>query len=393
MPHRRTDSYKILGLNSGTSADGVDFALIDFSHNGTRVSVNVLGGGVRPYSAKIRRELERLITRPDVSAEEAARAGVAYGRYLGEIACEIIDTSGWKAEYIASHGQTIGHFPRRKKILDCKSAASFQIGDIAAVAAVAGVPTIGDFRQNDIALGGEGAPLTPIVNHLLFGHTGRSRVIVNIGGMANYTFLSASGKTADIRGGDCGPGNILLDIACRLLLNKAFDRDGKLASSGSAIQKAVSLITKAGKSKTVSTGRESWDELTVARIIHAAGGVRVAPADILASIASGTAELIHRSIRQYLGKKKPDGVYVTGGGRRNLAMARMLRDKVHPLPVWPVEMLGYDGDILEAVSFAVLGGCFLAGIPSTLPAVTGAESGGIAGKLAKAGPLKSKVLF
>ncbi|MEZ5357600.1 MAG: anhydro-N-acetylmuramic acid kinase [Candidatus Zixiibacteriota bacterium] len=369
----------VIGVNTGTSCDGLDIALIRFTPSGKRPYVEFIEGRTLPFPNKIKQPLERLITSDSKNGKTIARHDIALGTFIGESVRDFARKTKHKIDLIASHGQTIGHYPDKQNILGNKTAATLQIGDGNAIACAANMPVVSDFRKADIALGGEGAPLTPFCNHLLFAHKKHSRLIVNIGGIANYTFLPGSNDSGHIEGADCGPGNTLIDNAMRTLFNKPCDTDGTIASTGKIIPAVVKEIMKAA-GKTKSTGREIYTPELLARIVYLARREKAGKNDIIASITEATVDGICRAIGKHA-KSKPDGVYLTGGGRRNLYIVRRLTEKLKPLVIWPIEALGFDGDLLEAVSFAVLGGCYIHGIPSTLPNVTGAAVGGIAGKL------------
>lgn len=372
----------ILGINSGTSADGVDLALIRFERTGRIPKAEFVDGSMIPYPPRIKKSLENIISGKIIDKETLARWDIAYGRFLGTVARKFLDNSGLTADLIGSHGQTVGHFPAYKRVIDAGLGATFQIGDGNAVASAAGLPVVHDFRRADIARGGEGAPLTPFVNHLLFGHSAESRIIVNIGGIANFSYHPAGGNLTDIGGGDCGPGNVLSDLACRLLFHKKFDRDGALAQRGEINDDIIRSVTDANRKRRISAGREQFDWQLMARIIHTARRRHGDKHDIMASVADAAARLIHRSIKRHLMDPRLEGIYLTGGGRRNLFIVKRLQIRCGKVTVLPIEALGYNGDLLEAVSFGVLAGCFVFGIPSTVPEVTGGKSGGIAGKLA-----------
>lgn len=359
----------ILGINSGTSADGVDLALIRFGLRGTGLSIKYIDGQTAPYSAAMRSDLDKIIRDDNKDFQKAARFNIAFGHHLGKVALKFASDRRHSFDLIASHGQTIGHYPIAQKTLGYKTAATVQIGDGNAIAQKTGKAVVTDFRQADISLGGEGAPLTPFVNQQLFATRKKSRIIINIGGISNFSYHPAGGSLAEIRGGDCGPGNILSDLTCHLLLNKKYDRNGAMANRGTIIEDVVKLILDVKRKGTVSTGRESYDSLLLARAIHAARGQKGNPADILASLIEATARSIYDSIRKYLSDKKLEALYLTGGGRHNRFLVKRLSMLSSPCPVRPVDDLGYNGDYLEAISFAVLGGCFLYEIPSTLPSI------------------------
>lgn len=369
----------ILGINSGTSADGVDLALIRFSVTGRKPRITYIDGDVVSYSPAVKTILERVIRTGSIDKEEWARLDGAYGDYLGKAAAKFISGRKHTVDLIASHGQTVGHYPLKKALFGSRLSATHQIGDGNALAVVTNLPVVSDFRRADIASGGEGAPLTPFVNQMLFGDSRRSRIIVNIGGIANYSYHPAGGRLSAIRGGDCGPGNILSDLATRLLFHKPYDRDGALARKGQIVPELITPIRKANGKRGVSAGREQFDIYLLARLVHMARRLKAGKHDIIASIGDATARLIYSSIKSGLTDKRLDGVYLTGGGRRNIFMVERLQKLCSPVKLWPIEALGYDGDLLEAVSFAVLGGCFVHGISSALPQITG--GGGIAGRL------------
>ncbi|MFH1699424.1 MAG: anhydro-N-acetylmuramic acid kinase [Candidatus Zixiibacteriota bacterium] len=374
----------ILGINSGTSADGIDLATIKFSA-AKNPGIKFITGKMISFPAKIKRELENIIDDHRVDLDRLSRIDITYGHYLGQVARKFSDETGIQIDAIASHGQTIGHYPSSVTALGIKTKATVQIGDGNAIAFSSGVPAITDFRRADIALGGEGAPLTPFVNQILFGHNLRGRLIVNIGGIANFSYHFPDRDFNKIAGGDCGPGNVLSDMACKLMFNTPFDKNGTIASSGKIEKEIVLAIINANKRKTVSTGREMFDYRLLARLVHISRKVKADKESIVTSICEGTARLVYNSIKKYLGDKDCEAVYLCGGGRKNTYLFERITNYCDPIPVWPIEKLGYDGDLLEAASFAVLGGCYLNSIASTLPKVTGAQAGGIAGKLSLPG--------
>lgn len=372
----------ILGMNSGTSADGVDLAVVRWTMKGKRPAVVFVDGAMMPFPASVKTELERLIGETTVDLAGLARAHMAFGMHLGRIASRFLQRRGLTVDLIASHGQTIGHFPGRLKSFGLAMGATVQLGDGNAIAAETGLPVVSDFRAADIAAKGEGAPLTPFVNQLLLGSKSAARIVVNIGGIANYSYHPAAGTVGDIHGGDCGPGNTLSDLAARLLFHKPYDRNGKIARSGTPLPDVMALIEKANARRGHSAGREQFEVELFARLVFATRRRRGTNADIVASIMEATAALIHRSLRPHLTDKRLEAVYLTGGGRKNRYLVERLETLLSPRPVRPIEDLGFDGDLLEAVSFAVLGGCFVKGIPSAVPSVTGAKTTAVGGKLA-----------
>ena len=374
-------SLTILGLNSGTSADGLDLAVIRFRMIDGRPRIGFVVGRAVAYPSRVKRELEGMLGDRKTGIEEAARFDIAYGRYLGKSAVRFIAEKGLNVDLIASHGQTIGHFPEKKKVLGNSTGATFQAGDGNAIACETGIPVVSDFRRADVASRGEGAPLTPFVNHLLFGDGKRSRIVVNIGGIANFSYHPAGGLAAEVRGGDCGPGNVLSDMANQLLFHKPYDKDGRIADRGEVIDEIIERIDEANRQRGVSAGREQFGWPLFAGLVYAARRHRAQNQDIVASITAATAWLIARSLEPFLADRRLEAIYLTGGGRRNRFLVKRLAEAMKPHRVLLIEDMGYDGDLLEAASFAALGGCFIHGLPSTLPQVTGAVRSAISGKL------------
>ncbi len=372
---------RIVGINSGTSADGIDLALISFTGSGKKLKIKFIDGRMIPYTRRIKVALENIIRENTVSLDELGRYDIAFGTILGKAAAKFLKDGKHKADLVASHGQTIAHYPAKEKTLGMKCGTTIQIGDGNSIATATGLPVISDFRRADISVGGEGAPLTPFVNHLLFGHKRKSRIIINIGGIANYSYHPAGSPADTVRGGDCGPGNILSDLATRLLFHKKFDRNGAIAARGEIHREIIMPIIETNKGRRVSAGREQFDRHLLARLVHMARKLKAGNSDLLASIDQATAMLIVRSIKRYIKDPNLEAIYLTGGGRKNLYIEGRLQELCAPVPVRRIETLGYDGDFLEAVSFAVLGGCYVNGIASTLPHVTEGKSGGVAGKM------------
>lgn len=373
---------RILGLNSGTSADGIDLALIRFVRSGRKPKIEILDGGVIPHPKRIKAVLEKAIEDRTFGLEELGRLDLTCGTWFGKAALRFIHAGNHKVDLIASHGQTIGHYPERKRMAGQSTGTTIQIGDGNALATATDLPVVSDFRRADVAAGGEGAPLTPFVNQLLFGHKRKSRIVVNIGGIANFSYHPAGGALEDIRGGDCGPGNVLSDWTCRLMFHSRYDRDGRYARKGKIYPELVTPIIEANRRRRVSAGREQFDQYLLARLVHKARRIKACKHDILASVNEATAKLIYRAISKQLRDERLEGIFMTGGGRRNPFLIERLQEICRPVPVQSIENLGYDGDLLEAVSFAILGGCYIMGLPSGLPQITGGDAGTIAGKLA-----------
>jgi anhydro-N-acetylmuramic acid kinase len=365
---------KVLGLMSGTSLDGIDAAVVELSGPAAAPAWSVPGFVSVPYSRE-RRALLREATEGG-SAALLCRLHAELGEWLAEAA-----RAGWRAagleaadiDLIGSHGQTIWHEPPAGQ----QRGASLQLGCPATLAERTGVPVVSDFRARDVAAGGEGAPLVPWVDRVLFAHPEHARVLQNIGGIGNLTWVPPRGDERALVAFDTGPGNVLLDAAAELASNGAetFDRDGARAARGSVDQALLADLMRhpfLARRPPRSTGRELFGRAMVEDLVR-----RRPPAgaaawdDLLATLTAFTARSIADAVERWT---PPAGeVLVSGGGASNPALMRALADALAPRPVASAGVaLGVDPDAKEAVAFAVLAWAFVRGVPGNEPAATGA---------------------
>ena len=335
---------KILGLMSGTSCDGLSMALVDAGRGRPRV----LEHASVAWPAAFRR---RLLALPRATAAEICEANVAIGEAFGKAARGLAK----KADVIGSHGQTVWHVPGK---------ASLQVGEPSVIAALTGKPVVADFRPADIAAGGQGAPLVPFSDRLFFANKNIDVAVLNIGGIANVTWLGRDGRVAAF---DTGPGNCLLDAAARRFLGKPYDRDGATARRGKV---DFGLLEKwlahpwfeAPPPK--STGRELFGDAWVPK--------RGKPADILATLTRLTAITL---ASQTLACGRPAEILVGGGGWRNRFLIEGL-ETLFGVPLRPTDDHGVPSDAREAAAFALLAWAFVKRIPANIatggrPAVLG----------------------
>jgi anhydro-N-acetylmuramic acid kinase len=352
-----------IGLMSGTSVDGVDAALVSIPVNG---QLALLAAHQHPFPAAVRDAIQALMLPGPNEIEREGELDVQLGRLFAEATHALLAKSGVGASRIraiGSHGQTIRHRPH--------AAHPFtrQIGNPSVIAEETGITTVADFRARDLAAGGEGAPLAPAFHHWLFRKSGINRAIVNIGGIANITWLPATGNSA-VLGFDTGPGNTLLDQWIARHRNESYDRDGAWAGSGRAHERLLAQLMADeyfSKAPPKSTGREhfnlAWLEQRLAD--------KPAPEDVQATLAELTAASIVRGTN-FLPDKIAE-IYVCGGGSHNRHLLARLRALLPNIPVATTETLGLDPDWVEAAAFAWLAHQTLAGHSGNLPSVTGAR--------------------
>jgi anhydro-N-acetylmuramic acid kinase len=375
---RGRPSRLIVGLLSGTSADGTDAALCEIAGAGEATRLTVRGFVTTPFPRALR---ERIFRLAQADASELCDLDVLLGETFAEGAravCAAARMSLDEVDLIGSHGQTAVHHPRSAGSLG----ATLQIGEPAVIAERTGRPVIADFRVRDVAAGGEGAPLVPLVDHLLFRSpiAGRRRALQNIGGIANVTLVGA--RLEDLVAFDNAPGNMPLDAVARAASGgeEACDIDGRRAARGhvdAAVLAELHRHPYLAQPPPKSTGREVFGKPFVypllARFEHRTD-------DLLATLTRFVAEAIARSYREAL-PAMPDEVYVCGGGAMNLTLMAHLRALLAPIPVESLAALGVDPEAKEAIAFAVLANETLFGHPGNVPAVTGAVGPRILGKI------------
>lgn len=389
----------VIGLMSGTSADGVDAALVKVTGKFQRVRVNLLGFITDPYPALIRQQVLRASSADGIPTAELAVLNVKLGGRFARAALKVCEKAGIdikKVDLIGSHGQTVSHQPEKR--------ATLQIGEPAAIAGFTGRPVVADFRPADMVAGGQGAPLTPLTDYLLLRHPRRNVVVVNIGGITNLTSLPAGIKDPnDLIAFDAGPGNMLMDSLVHKITKgkKKFDRGGKIARTGIVngtwlIELLMHPYLK--KKLPKSAGHEQFgahylDQLIKKYRIRTNRGRR----DMLATLTLFTATAIADSINRYIIKKHPvDEVLVCGGGAKNAYLMEMIRNEMaligwiklgkelrSPIRVGVTDDVGVPAAAREAMAFALLARETWEGRPGNVPSATGAKKAVILGKIVR----------
>ena len=378
---------KCLGLMSGTSLDGVDCAIVDIRPGRSTLRITLLAHRTRPYPPTLRQHLCSLIR--SGTTETVCRLHVAVGEVFARVASQTIRQAKLSADDIAligSHGQTVWHNPNGTFLPGVGSVrSSLQIGDPSVIAERTGITTVADFRARDVAAGGEGAPLAPYMHHQLFQSRNRSRLIVNLGGIANVTYLPGGGGLKDVLAFDTGPCNLLLDglITTATKGKQLMDRHGILASHGRIREAFVrTLLTHAffARHPPKSTGREEFDERYVRGVWQRAKRHKLSLADTLASGCAGIAHAIHQSLRWLPGPV--DEVIVGGGGVRNQGLMAALQQECGSSRVMSMDHIGVNSKVVEAMAFAVFAYQTIRGVPVNLPSVTGARAPVVLGTVA-----------
>ena len=371
---------KVIGLMSGTSADGVDAALVEIVSGGAQPAIRLAAHETVPYPSGLRERI--LAVASGGSTEDVCHLNAYLGELFAEAAVQVARTAGVPladVNLIGSHGQTIHHLPAPRQEGARAVRSTLQIGEPAVIAERTGVTTIADFRPRDMAAGGEGAPLTPIVHHTLFAHPERGRVILNLGGIANLTVLPARSDSSSVTGFDTGPGNVLLDEFVRVtgLSPLGYDEDGRLAARGQVQPNLLEELLQhpfVRRSPPKSTGREVFGPAFIEEFRRRLDVARLSPLDGLATLAAFTIEAVARNLREFVFPKvEVHEVIVTGGGARNAFLMRLLTGAAPQCAVTSVDALGVPGRALEAMAFAWLAYLTATGRPGNLPVVTGAR--------------------
>jgi anhydro-N-acetylmuramic acid kinase len=364
-PLSKQKPKRIIGLMSGTSLDGLDVALCHFRGSGLNTRCTLEAFRTERYGAGLKQKIIEVFAKPHVDMHQLVLLHALLGDWHGRLVLKCLRRWNVKPEdiaAIASHGQTVFHAPR-SAFPEANRNATLQVGDGDHLAVATGIPVVSDFRQKHVAAGGEGAPLAVYGDYLLFSKPGEDRLLLNIGGIANFTWLPASGKAGDVLVTDTGPGNTLPDQFMRKHFQRDFDRGAGLARRGAIHNKLLEELLrdrffKASLPKT--TGPEWFNLRWVEEAKIKAGISHIKPEDELATLTRLTAESVTMAMKKAVGKKKP-AVFVSGGGAHNPLLMRWLKD-LWPEPAWrPVADLGIPGDAKEAVLFAVLANETLSG--------------------------------
>jgi anhydro-N-acetylmuramic acid kinase len=380
----KRNRFRVAGLMSGTSADGIDVAIVDITSSSRRVA----GCGMYPYPAAVRQAIFRLFDPKTSGVDDICHYNFLLGRLFAQAlikTCQKQKIPLESIDLIGSHGQTVYHIPDGRPYGRDNIRSTLQIGEPSIIAELTGITTVGDFRPRDIACGGQGAPLVPFTDYILFGHKRYHRAVQNIGGISNVTYLPAGGRIDDILAFDCGPGNMLIDAVVSLITQgrKTYDRNGVMAQRGQVNQ---SLLKKYLRHPFFrfrppkTTGREAFGLAYSGKFYQEGSSMGLRPEDIAATATALTAETILDSYRRFL-PAMPDQVILCGGGAKNNCLVRMLAERLGKTKLLTTNDFGINSDAKEAVSFAILAWSTLKGLDNNVPSATGAAKSAVLGKI------------
>lgn len=380
---RQKDKKTVIGLMSGTSADGVDVALVEISGSGLTTAIALKAFETIPYTPEIRARIFDLFDVETARVDEICEMNFVLGRLFAESTLTVLEKSGVSPSHvdlIGSHGQTIHHMP------SASTPATLQIGEPAVIAHETGIPTIADFRVADIAAGGEGAPLIAYPDYLLFHSPTQTIGLLNIGGIANLTVLPAGKGIEAVHASDTGPGNMILDACVEKITDgaKQYDDNGELARQGTVCKNLLeNWLTHPFLALTPpkTTGREMFGTTFADECLQQIRTHGISDNDGLATLTALTVESISRYYTNFVADNSPlDILYVSGGGAQNPLIMEGLAERFNPIPVVDVVEKGLSGDAKEAIGFAILANEAVHGNFANVPNATGATCRKVLGK-------------
>ncbi|MGD9910561.1 MAG: anhydro-N-acetylmuramic acid kinase AnmK [Candidatus Izemoplasmatales bacterium] len=371
-----------IGLMSGTSLDGLDLFIGTIDEQAGKTHIEKVFFKTYSYEPSFQQKILKAMSLSEGTPKLLSSLNLEIAKVYSECIFASLAENNLSSEdisFIASHGQTIYHIT---KDMD-GSPSSLQLGDGSALAALTNIPVVSNFRNADIAVGGEGAPLVPFVHHKLLQSTEKNRVIQNIGGISNATFLPKNSELDQVVAFDNGPGNMMIDYAMSILYHQPYDLDGKIASSGNKINQMYDEVLSLPYFKKLppkSTGRELFGNEFTSVLLTKYSSYK--KEDIIHTLSIITADSIASSIEQYLPMDKfPLEVVLCGGGASNPFLVERLRKQISFGNVIKVENIGYDSNSFEALAFMVLGNETMNHRPSNVPSATGATKKVILGQI------------
>jgi anhydro-N-acetylmuramic acid kinase len=393
----------VAGVMSGTSADGINVAVVRMSQGGRRgtaksggqecppytgvsaASIELLGHAEFVYPAAVRRAVLAAMNSRQASVPDLTRLNFLLGELYADAVLAAQKQLRVKAELVGCHGQTLYHQGTAAAFLGRRLAVTWQTGEAAVIAARAGIPVVADFRPADMAAGGKGAPLVPYLDYMLYRDASIGRIAQNIGGIANLTAIPSGASLDDIIAFDTGPGNMVMDALTEELFSKPFDRDGKIAASGRVLDDVVSNFLRRSffRQKPPKTaGREDFGREFTKEFLRACR--KANKADVIATATAFTAQSIRYALERFV---SPKGDYseliVSGGGARNPTLMAMLANQMRDLGLQlrSSDEFGIPSEAKEAVAFAVLAFETWNRRPSNVPSATGANRPAVLGKV------------
>jgi len=385
----------VLGMMSGTSADGIDVSLARISGVPPNLNAKLLAHTSSTFPSALREEILRVAEQQPITAGALSQLNFRLGELFANAvlaACREFRISPKKIALIGSHGQTIFHQGEPVNFLGQPTASTLQIGEPAIIAARTGITTVGDFRPADMALGGQGAPLVPYADYLLYRHEKLGRISLNLGGIANITVIPAAAKPSQILAFDTGPANMLIDALVSHFTRGRlrFDKNAQLASQGRSIPALLDDLMRDPYLKLAppkSTGREYYGRAYLKRILAFGRRHRAKPNDLIRAATIFTALSVVDALNRFvLRKTKIHQLIVSGGGAHNPLILAQLSAALPGMEILPSGRLGIPEDAKESFAFALLAYETFHRRPGNLPSATGARGPAILGKISYAPP-------
>ncbi len=383
-------SMVVAGVMSGTSADGIDVALVRIGLTREKTRIRLLAHHAVSYPPALRRSVLAAMDAKQISTAELARLNWRLGMAYAEAVDAAVARHGVKLDLVGCHGQTVYHQAKPAKYAGRDVACTWQLGEPALIAAKLRVPVVSNFRPADMAVGGQGAPLVPLLDYALFAHTGRMRVLQNIGGIGNLTAIPANSDVARIIAFDTGPGNMVMDALMERLFQKKYDRGGRVAGRGRVLDKVVKATLSEkyfGMKPPKSAGREQFGAAFAAEFLDRCRRVGGTPEDAVATATGFTVESIvlayDRFVTPLNGAGSAVDYVVSGGGARNATLMKMLRQRLEPMgcSVMAIDRMWVPSQAKEAVAFALLAWQTWHGLPGNVPSATGAKRPVVLGEI------------
>jgi len=382
----------VAGVMSGTSADGINVALVRIQGRGYRSRLELLAHYEFPYPAEVRRAVLATMNAGSASVADLSRLNFLLGGLYSDAVRAAQRRARLECQLVGCHGQTIYHQGVAAPFLGRRVACTWQTGEGAVVAAKLGVPVVSDFRPADMAAGGKGAPLVPFLDYALYRHRRYGRIVQNLGGIGNLTAIPPRATPDDVIAFDSGPGNMVIDAVTEHIFEKPYDRNGRLAARGEPIERVLREVLKNSyfRQKPPKTaGREQFGREFVREFLRLCR--RADENDIVATATALTARSIGIAVRRFvLPLVEPPARFrefvASGGGTKNATLMRMIREELAPLKirVRTSDDFGMPSEAKESAAFALLAYQTWRRLPSNVPSATGAERLAILGKVSYA---------
>jgi anhydro-N-acetylmuramic acid kinase len=396
----------VAGVMSGTSADGINVAVLRIGDSGgaeqSLPNFELLAHAEYPFPRAVRQKILATMNAEQASVADLARLNFLLGELYAEAVLSTlakIDQGTIKVvlELVGCHGQTLYHQGEPAAFLGRKVSTTWQTGEAAVIAARLGVPVVSDFRPADMAAGGKGAPLVPFLDYLVYRDPRAGRIVQNIGGIANLSAIPAAARPEQVIAFDTGPGNMVMDAVVAKLFGKNYDRDGRIAAGGKTIERVLTSLLRQPffrRPPPKTAGREQFGREFVRDFLRRCG--KAPKQDVVATATALTARSITQAIRDFVlcGSQPGESMsgtfrdfIVSGGGARNPTLMRMLGDELKPLglKVRRTDDFGLPAEAKEAAAFALLAYQTWRRLPSNIPSATGAKRPAILGKVSYAG--------